>query len=195
MKGEEEIFNYLTKRDIKEDEKQKLLKASEISIILNAYEDIFSSFDPRPFSNRLLSEDFLAEAKRASREKKSGEIELKFLISEKKRKMQNEYMIKKRLHEYFKKHFDIVKREINSINNKGYFMIILGIIIMIGAAGISFIQSSKFISHLLIILLEPAGWFTFWTGLDQIFYEAKTKLPDLEFYEKMTKVNIKFYSY
>ena len=54
-----EIF----KKEMSDEEKQKILEMSEISLILDTYDDMFSSFDPRPYSQRALSEDFLSEAK------------------------------------------------------------------------------------------------------------------------------------
>ena len=184
-----------TKESKEEEEKQMIFQTSEISLILNNYDDIFSDFDPRPFSQRALSEDFLSESKRATREKSSGGIDLKFLIPKEKRNVQTENMIKKRLNDHIKKHFNQLKGEIDSIKKRAYRMIALGIIIMFGAAIVSYLQSRTLIAHLLLVLLEPAGWFIFWTGLDQIFYEAKKKSPDYEFYEKMTRVDIKFMPY
>src|SRR3989338_2290685 len=184
-----------TKESKEEEEKQMIFQTSEISLILNDYDDLFSDFDPRPFSQRALSEDFLSEAKRATREKSSGGIDLKFLIPKEKRNVQTKNMIKKRLNDHIKKHFNQAKGEIDSIKKRAYRMIALGIIIMFGAAIVSYLQSRTLIAHLLLVLLEPAGWFIFWTVLDQIFYEAKKKSPDYEFYEKMTRVDIKFMPY
>jgi len=48
--------------------------------------------------------------------------------------------------------------------------------------------------HFLLILFEPAGWFFFWEGLDQVVFESKKTKPDLEFYEKMAKSDIYFLS-
>ena len=196
---EEDLLNHLIKGErvspqLKE-EREKIMKISEISLMLDSYDDIFSDFDPRPYSQRALSDDFLIEAKRASKEKVSGEIEMKFLIPKHERDLQKEALIKRRLHEHFKKHFLQANQEIDSIKNKGLSMIAMGIVIMIGAAYFSFLESTKFLNHLLIIILEPAGWFTFWTGLDQIFYEAKYKKPEHDFYEKMEKVEVTFLPY
>ena len=35
-------------------EKQKLLEISEISLLLDSYDDIFSDFDQRPYAQRAL---------------------------------------------------------------------------------------------------------------------------------------------
>ena len=126
VEGKKDLLESLVKKDKTnntEETKQDLLKMSEVSIILDTYEDIFSDFDPRPFSQRALSDDFLLEAKKASRERNSGEIEIKFLIPEQKRNIREESLIKKRLHEYFKKHLIQIKDEINSIKKRGYFMV------------------------------------------------------------------------
>lgn len=50
------------------EETEKILEMSEISIWLDNYDDIFSDFDPRPYSQRSLSDDFLAEAKKIEHE-------------------------------------------------------------------------------------------------------------------------------
>ena len=87
-------------------QKRKLLEESEISLIINSYDDIFSDFDPRPYTQRSLSVDMLDELKRASRDKASGQTELKFLIPKDLRKESDEIQIKKRLREHFKRHTD-----------------------------------------------------------------------------------------
>lgn len=172
------------------------LNKSEIGLALNDYGDIFSDFDPRPYSERALSDDFLFEAKKASREKVSGEIELKFLLSKDKRNLDHEQMIRKRLHEHFKKHHDMMHREVQQIMFRGISFVIVGIILMFIATLIMFKYSDKTIlTNFLIILMEPGGWFFFWEGLNQVIFEAKKKRPDLEFYEKMSKCHISFFSF
>ncbi|MBK6275849.1 MAG: hypothetical protein IPF58_14690 [Saprospirales bacterium] len=47
----------------------------EISIWLDAYDDIFSSFDSRPLSERTVSDDFLSEVKKFVMKK----AEIKFI--------------------------------------------------------------------------------------------------------------------
>ena len=54
--------------------------AGAVSLWLDTYEDIFSDFDPHPFGQRALSEDFLAEAKRAVRDRRDEVPELRLLV-------------------------------------------------------------------------------------------------------------------
>ena len=45
------------------EEKNTALKEGNISLILDSYDDIFSDFDQRDFSERSLSDDFLIECR------------------------------------------------------------------------------------------------------------------------------------
>ena len=84
------------------EEKQELLQKSEVSLWIDHYDDIFSDFDPRPYSQRGLSDDFLIEAKKFIKEKASGSFELIFLVPELMRKPESEGIIKKRLNDFSK---------------------------------------------------------------------------------------------
>ena len=177
-------------------DRHKLLQMSEISLMLDNYDDLFSDFDPRPYSQRALSQDFLAESQRASRDLVTGKIELKFLISSAKRNAVQENIIKKRLKEHFKKHFNLIHNDIKKMINQGISITSLGILLMFIATLILFkYAQTNILTSFLIILLEPAGWFTFWHGLDKILFESKKLKPGLEFYRKMSKSEITFLSY
>lgn len=178
------------------EDKQKLLQLSSISIALDGYNDIFSDFDPRPYNVRALSDDFIVEAKKASRDKEPGKFELKFLIPDHERKKDVEQVIKKRLRSHFKSHFQDVKKERDDIIKKGAVFVAVGIVFMFIATYILFYYSEKGIFiNFLIVLLEPAGWFLFWEGLDQVVFETKRKKPTLDFNNKMSKCEITFISY
>jgi hypothetical protein len=74
----------------------------EISIWLDSYNDIFSDFDSRPFSERTVSDDFLSEVRKVCDEKSRDKIHLKLSVPEKMRNTDDEKIIIKRLHLYFK---------------------------------------------------------------------------------------------
>lgn len=187
-------------KEVFDEEKNELVRMSEISIILKEYNDIFSDFDPRPYSQRALSDDFLAEAKKASKVKASEELALMFLVPEDVRKQQNEALIKKRLHDYFKKHHEILNKEIMGTQIKGLKLTLLGFAMLIAATYTKILEMQYPLNMgniyiFITILLEPAGWFTMWTGLENIFYTWKGKKEDHEFYDKMAKAKISFMSY
>ena len=178
----------------KKESERKLLRLSEISLQLDTYDDIFSDFDARPYSNRALSDDFLIESKKASKDKPSGGIELKFLMPTRERNSQNEILIKKRLHEHFTKHYIILKEEVINLKKKGIIMALAGVFMIFIATYLFSINQSWPIKFL-EVLLEPAGWFTAWTGLEDIYYTGRELKRNLDFYEKMSKAEINFLSY
>jgi len=182
-------------QNIEQSEKHKLLHASEISLMLDTYDDIFSDFDPRPYSERAVSEDLRAELKRATRYQPSGTIDLKLMIPNKERSLEKEKLIKKRLHEHFKTHLGYVTDEIRNLHVKGASIAIIGFAIMISAIFIGDLNLGQRLTSAILVILEPAGWFTMWFGFDKIFYIAGSKKLDLEFYEKMSECEITFLPY
>ena len=182
--------------EIKEDEqiKSELLRKSEISILLDVYDDIFSDFDPRPYLQRALSDDLLLEAKKATYGRE-GTFQLRFMIPHHLRKLDHEVLIKRRLRDHFRKHFLLLEEEVARTKRRAWRMASLGALMLIIATLVSIYGGEGVWTHILLVLLEPAGWFTAWTGLDQLFYTVEEKKPDLDFYRKMSNVEILFISY
>lgn len=177
-------------------EKEKLFESEEISLWLDDYNDLFSDFDPREYSQRALSDDFILEAKKASMDKKINKLlNLKFSIHPKKRSREHELVIAKRLKNHFLKHFNILLEEKRSVLKRGALFIFVGMVLMLIATFILFYSVDKtiFVSFL-IVLLEPAGWFFFWDGLELVIFESKKRKADLDFYHKMLKCSISFTS-
>jgi hypothetical protein len=180
--------------DIRSMEIRQLLAQSEISICLKSYDDIFSSFDPRPYSERALSDDFLMESRRAARDKNKG-IQLKFLVPGNTRHSAVEARIRKRLRQHFRKHFGEYEQESKKILVRSVFAAGFGFALMTAATFMYDIPDMSFFLKFLRVIIEPAGWFTVWFSLDQIFYSRKEKKGDLDFYGKMSKATISFTSY
>lgn len=88
-----------------------------------------------------------------------------------------------------------MEEDVNSIKRKGLVMAILGVIFIFVASWLSTLNMRNFAIHFFETLLEPAGWFTAWTGMDQLFYTAYEHKADLDFYKKMADAEIKFSSY
>ena len=186
----------MKKEDNLNQEEEKVLEMSEISLWLNNYSDIFSEFDPRPYSERALSDDFLNEIKKASRDKPTGTIKLRFLVPSKGRNSKTESMFKERLHKHFKKHNELLHKEKKKVLRQGWAFVIFGILFMFAAAFILFNYAQKnLIKEFLIVLLQPGGWFMFWEGLNLLIFEAKRINPELEFYDKMIKSEVEFLPY
>lgn len=163
-----------------------------ISLWLDGYGDIFSDFDPRDNSVRALSVDFLEEAKRAAVDKSEG-LELNILIPKDKRNQKTEEVIKKRLANHFERHHLLLEKEKKSTIKTGLLFILVGIVIMTIATYVLIYYES--LANFMLILLEPAGWFFLWDGLEIALFKSKDKKSELEFYRKLSDAEINFDSY
>jgi hypothetical protein len=179
---------------MKNKKEEQVLKEGNISLILDSYDDIFSDFDPRPYTHKALSDDFLSECKKASLDKEKG-LELRFMVPKHKRNTNEEYEIRKRLREHFQKHFKEKEKDIKSIKKTGLMWFFLGAIVMVAATFLYKYEHVNFLFTFLLVMSEPAGWFFFWEGLDKVVIEAKKKKPDYDFYRKMAKARIYFLDY
>jgi hypothetical protein len=189
MKKEEEM------EDDDGKEMKEIKETSEIRVAIKNYEDIFSDFDPRPLSERGLSEDFLLEIKKASLVKRGHEINFIALVPKKERDLNKEMKITQRLRGYFKKHFGILKEEKNKMIKIGTYSTLAGMVLMLIATYLLFkFKNQNLIASFFTILFEPAGWFIFWHGLDYIVFEPKKINPDIDFHKKMTNAKIRFVS-
>ena len=176
------------------EEKQKILEMSEVSLWLDNYDDIFSDFDPRPYSQRSLSDDFLNEAKKASRDK-ADKLELRLLVSQDKRDPKIDITVKKRLRDHFNKHAHLLKEEIKKTKRNSLTMVLIGLFLMLSASYVNSLELNTLLYSFLFVLLEPAGWFMTWFGLDGLFYASQRSKTEYDFYRKMSKCEIEFSSY
>ena len=165
--------------------------ADGIRLWIDDYDDIFSDFDPRPFGLRALSEDFLAEVRRAVRDRRDGVSELQFLIPGAVRNGPAEATIRKRLREHFRKHA-------GRLRVKHRRMIRTSLVAAVGGFGLMLVsallrgQPPIFWRALLNVVCEPSGWFAVWFGLDQLFYGTKKIGREYEFYRKMARSDVTF---
>jgi hypothetical protein len=172
---------------------EEIQKQRNIPLILESYNDIFSDFDPRPFSERAISDDFLGECKRATRNR-GDSFELILSMPRNLRVINDEFKIKKRLREHFKKHFVEKQNEIKTIQREGWIWVILGIFVNIGVVSGLLNSSSNFL-HTILGIFEVPSWFLIWEGLGKILMEARKLKSDHEFYKKMVDCQITFKSY
>ena len=180
--------------DISEAEKQRLLQLSEISIILDTYDDIFSDFDPRPYDVRSLSDDFLLEVRKATRHKGS-KIELKVMMPEALRKPEQETIIKKRVKAHYRNTVEQINRDILKMRQKGGLFILVGVVILTLVVLMLSVVPAGLVQTFFLFLFEPAGWFTLWNGFDYLFLQPSSRYEERDFYHKMSNSDISFISY
>ncbi len=173
---------------------EKDFSSSEIPLWLEDYNDLFSDFDPRSYSHKALSEDFLEELKRASRDKPK-KVRLSLLVPRAKRNLKEEFVITKRLKEHFMKHFLRIKKEHGKTIKEGIIFLIIGIAFMTLTTYFLVHRKDNYLLTLISVFLEPGGWFLFWEGLYLMIFESRKKHPDLNFYKKMSRLKTEFKSY
>lgn len=167
----------------------------QVSLWLDSYEDIFSDFDPRPYSERALSDDFISELRKVCREELYDVGELRLLIPEKEHKEVNEHMIARRLHTYFRHGHMHLADQIKKTHRSALVITIVGMAMILLSTYISTFQPDKFLTRAILVVLQPAGWFFAWVGLDDLFFAGRKKKADLDFYTRMVKTRIVFASF
>jgi hypothetical protein len=172
---------------------EKKESARVIKIWLDSYDDIFSDFDPRPFAKRALSDDFIAEATKVSKESDATIDELRLFLPENVRDGEKEAIITKRLEEHFKEHYRLGMQSKRKRIAKGFIMFGAGVALMMLASYVGLHKSDKLGLSFLFVIIEPSGWFFVWTSLESLFNASRTK-PELEFYTKLLESKTTFVS-
>ncbi len=176
------------------EEARKFLEDPEICIWIDRYDDVFSEFDSRPFSDRALSDDFLREVRKMAGEKSSDHIVLKFNVLDGERSEESEAIIINNLNHYFQNIADALKAEQRLALKQGYMLLGTGFTLIISLFYVTTLHISTAYTHGLNLMLEPVGWFMTWTGLDSVFQIAKKSSAALDFNSKMAEAKIKFNS-
>lgn len=177
---------------------KELLNKTEVSLILDTYDDIFSDFDPRPYNERTLSEDFLAAAKKEARDKGEG-LQLNLMVPKAVRNSANEELIRQRLKEHFRRHYRLVKAELTKRRRRALTLITIGVIVGLIDAFVLYTPTTFNLSAVFTeavgIILTPASWYTIWTGFDLLLVIPKEDAAEEAFYKKMRGVIITFSTY
>jgi len=168
---------------------------SEISFWLDSYDDLFSDFDPRSYPIRGISDDFLIEARKAIRDKEVEKIKVHFLIPILKRNKSNDNTIKKRLYDHFKKHYHLLLQEHKKVRRRGIILTLAGTLLMVSAGFVAAYENENTLYSVLLVLIEPGGWFLTWSGLDTLVFPHEAKTEELNFYRKMSRSDISFNCY
>ncbi len=174
---------------------EKVLQLSEISLWLDTYDDIFSDFDPRPYSLRSLSDDLLREIKKAIVHKSKNKFELRFLIPKNKRNLKDEATIKERIHNHFETQIDYLKKEVFSTRAKGILFFLFGTMTITLTTSFEESIAPSFLKSLIVNTTVPLGWFIVWFALEKVFYIAIEKKAELKFNKRMSNCDIIFVAY
>ncbi len=166
-----------------------------VSLWIDDYSDLFSDFDPRAFSERAFSDDFITQVKKVSKDIRERVPVLRILVPHRARNDAEERTIRKRLENYFYGSYQQLVTEAKKTRLKGIYFTLSGVVLMIISSYIYYLKLPGFYPNLLLVMLEPGGWFLLWNGLDILFTYMKSRRADIAFYEKLSGVHVEFGSY
>ena len=84
--------------------------------------------------------------------------------------------------------------EKNRILSQGITFIAMGILVMLVTTFILYEHAStSVVATFFTVLMEPAGWFFFWEGLNQSIFRVRDIKPNVLFYKKMHTSSIDFF--
>lgn len=167
----------------------------EVVLWIDSYSELFSDFDPRPFAERLVSDDFINQVKHAVKEIPHKLHVLKLLVPEKMRQHDDEVIIRRKLSAYFSDQHEQLTRLNREVRRKGFYFSAAGLIFMLIASYLKELQVTQFYMTFLLTLFEPGGWFLLWTGFDYFMNYSRNRLQDVAFFNRMADVHIEFGSY
>jgi hypothetical protein len=164
----------------------------EVRIWIDDYNDIFSDFDPRHYSERNISDDFLHEVKKVVGESDFDVRTLYLLIDEKMRDQETEVVISTRVHNEFSEMYSEYHAKRRMYRSRSVVFLVTGLLMILGASYFSYLKADHPLMHIPVVILEPAGWFLTWTAFEQIFRSGKNSMPEFVFYKKLNKTKIVF---
>lgn len=176
------------------EEKKPSSILSLIHMGLDSYDDIFSDFDPSPYQERLLSEDFILEAKRRYAETKKGGLELRFSLPGKLRSQKTESLIKRRLKQYFQMKVKDSEDEIRRSRARGAIYFAAGFVVLLTVAFVPGVEALKGAAHFIEILLVPIGWFGMFDGVELLIESPRKFEKEINFNRKLSEANYTFFS-
>jgi hypothetical protein len=178
----------------KVDERRAAAVFSFMDIWMDGYNDIFSDFDPAPYSKRAISADFVEEVMRRTSEEHDEDIELRMSVPQAMRSQKTETIIKKRLREYFllkkKKYEQLVKNE----RTKGVIYFVGGFLMLSSFIVLEIFLAQHVAVKLLAAVMAPFGWFGVWEGTSHLLEGPEKFSSKKDFYTKLAKAKFEFFS-
>jgi len=164
----------------------------EIQISLDTYDDIFSDFDPRPYSQRELSQDFLHEMQQRYLETPQGRIEVRFDLPAGVRDPKLDATAKKRIRDHFEIERKREEAKILHIKWKGVKYVVLGSGALIVATLPLLEWSDNVLMNIGSTILMPIAWFFSFTGASIYVDDWKEARERAVFCARFEKANYVF---
>lgn len=168
---------------------------NEIAIVIDSWDDVFSDFDPRPLSQRTLSEDFIEEMKRRYRETRTGEFSITIYLPDGLRNANSEKMVRQRLKKHFHHQALLEQKYLTQARLRGALYMVMGVCSL---GVLTLLIYSKTLSELhtdlIGIILMPIGWFGIWEGFSKLVDISPTAMFRKGLSEKFARARFTFKS-
>lgn len=177
----------------KKDTGQIIKDIKEISIAIDSLDDIFSDFDPSPLSQRIFSEDFVAEIKKRYKQTKRGQFSITIIAPITLKNEQSEKTIKQRIKQHFKHKALQNKQTINHIRKRGVIFITFGVLFLVMITVLTYYKFLKVIwLEMSGIIVVPLGWFGIWEGFSKIVDMPEMLTHNTKIFENLSKATYNF---
>jgi hypothetical protein len=165
---------------------------SFVDFWLDDYEDIFSDFDPSPYSKRTISEDFITEMMRRFPELREH-FEIRMSVPQQLRSAKDEATIRRRLKDYFSKMKKKAEEKIRRERKRGaiYFVggfMVLALLLVLESA------EAPVSVKLLSLVLAPLGWFGVWEGTRHLIEGPEEYVKKTKLYKALSEARYGFFS-
>jgi hypothetical protein len=167
----------------------------DISIAIDTWDDIFSDFDPRPLSERTLSEDFIFELTKRSHESRKGHSVITICAPGSLRNDRAERIASTRIRLYLAQRAALANDTIRRQRTRGVVFALCGFIFLstltimgyefkpwFGNLGFQFVE----------IILMPLGWFGIWEGVSKIVDVDRLLLQEAALYDRLAHATYRF---
>ncbi len=173
--------------------KPKKSNIKTIILSIDKYSEIFSDFDPRPYSAKAISDDFISELDRVDQQLVYDKYHIVFVIPKEQRIVKEELTIKKRLNEFFNIEYLVHKAKQRKLVRQGALFIGLGVIAIFLFFYIlpryeEFLNAISFFQ----IIFELIGWFLLWEGMNLIIFDSKEKKKQIRFFKLVSEAKFIF---
>jgi hypothetical protein len=164
----------------------------EVKLWLDSYDDLYSDFDSRHYGKRRISEDLLVELRRAIRQMPASPQALIFILPESLRHEASEQPILENMDRFFTSQSHLADRAYQRKILRGCLLLLFGLIIMLVNTFITIRTGLSFSWVGLRVILEPAGWFFVWAGMDYLFYDLRELRKEKVFYSALAGATVEF---
>lgn len=180
------------KRSLPGKHEKRLSRSSQLGLAIDGYDDIFSDFDPRPYKEKQLSQDFLTELRRFFFDKNPESVDLVLLLPANLRSSTAEAIIKRRLHIYFHEKMHELEKQLQHAKMRNILKVALSLLLMVSTGYLAVHAAQVLWKNILKVMLEPASWFLFWTSLEQLLFSLRPAAKELHYFRRLSECKIVF---